>query len=363
VGASRFASFCLEQYDRIDSLAPRSVWNRTESKAQDFARRHGLTHHADINSLLGDPKVALVHVASTPTRHAEHAVAALAGGKHVLCEKPLATTLADADRMVGTAREGNLLLIPNFVMRFGPLWRPVKTLLEAQALGSFLRGDLLNCAGDDGLPHDHWFWDERESGGIFIEHGVHFFDLLRSWLGEGRVASAHRIRRPGTDRIDQVHAEVLYGDGASVGFYHGFHQPARMERQALRLIFERGRVVLHGWLAQKLDIHALLSETQAERVAGLLEGAEFSLVRRFRPNARPSISRRPGEDVDVEVRLKWSDGLDKQTAYGNALCALMRDILDAVRDPGHRPRVRAEDGRAALNLALRADRIAREVTP
>lgn len=54
----------------------------------------------------------------------------------------------------------------------------------------------LNEAADEGLSPQHWFWDRGMSGGIFIEHGVHFFDLVASWLGQGRVVSAARNIRP-----------------------------------------------------------------------------------------------------------------------------------------------------------------------
>jgi predicted dehydrogenase len=51
----------------------------------------------------------------------------------------------------------------------------------------------LNEAGDEGLGPEHWFWDRDTSGGIFVEHGVHFFDLVASWLGAGHVVAAVAI--------------------------------------------------------------------------------------------------------------------------------------------------------------------------
>ena len=86
------------------------------------------------------------------------------------------------------------------------------------------------------LTADHWFWDETKSGGIFIEHGVHFFDMFSGWLGKGKVVNALQMQRPGIDEkiTDRVQATVLYKEGI-VNFYHGFDQPKILDRQEMRL--------------------------------------------------------------------------------------------------------------------------------
>ena len=116
-------------------------------------------------------------------------------------------------------------------------------------LGELLHGYFENYASDESLPPDHWFWDRAKSGGIFIEHGVHFFDLFAGWLGRGhgrRGAGGAAARAPAIE--DQVQCTVRYGDGVLVNFYHGFTQPGRMDRQELRLVFERGDVTLYDWV-------------------------------------------------------------------------------------------------------------------
>ena len=166
-----------------------AVWNRTANKAYALARGRDLEVYEDLNDMLGDPQVRFVHVATTPARHAEHTLAALAHGKHVFCEKPIATKLADAQAVVREADRRGLRLGVNFVMRYGPLVLPFKEVIDSQVLGAPLRGIFTNRAGVGGLPEEHWFWDEAESGGIFVEHGVHFFGersvkyILRVVLG------------------------------------------------------------------------------------------------------------------------------------------------------------------------------------
>jgi predicted dehydrogenase len=107
-----------------------------------------------------------------------------------------------------------------------------------------LHGTFENYASDENLGPVHWFWDRSRSGGIFIEHGVHFFDLFAGWLGPGQVVAAQRGLRPGSSPPieEHVHCTVRYGPSMLVNFYHGFHQTGRMDRQELRLVFERGSV-------------------------------------------------------------------------------------------------------------------------
>jgi predicted dehydrogenase len=357
VGASAFGEFCLGHYSGIEGLKPVAVWSRTAAKAETLASRRGMRACATLRELVSDPTVALVHVATIPSLHAEHAAAALSAGRHVLVEKPLATSLSDATHLLGLARERGLKLGVDFVMRYGPLWGPVRRLVESNILGAVLRGELVNCAGDEGLAADHWFWDESRSGGVFVEHGVHFFDLLRSWLGSGTVVAAQRLARPGTTLIDQVHCTVRYGAQTTVGFYHGFHQPSPLDRQELRLVFERGGAVLTGWVAGRIAIRALLDEEGISALAETFEGSEVETLGRFEGPSRRMKRRGVEEKVDREVRLTWSAAEDGETLYGRAVRSLMEDFLASIRDPDHRPRVTAEDGRAALELALEADRL------
>jgi predicted dehydrogenase len=359
VGASRFAHFALDAYRPIENVKPLAVWSRTTENAERFASAENLRAHASLDDLISDPRVNLLYVATTPARHADQAIAALQAGKHVLCEKPLVTDPVDAQRMIEAARQRDRWLGVNFVMRYGPLAEPVRQLIASEALGAVLRGQFVNTAGDAGLPADHWFWDQRESGGIFIEHGVHFFDLFRAWLGQGQVIGAYRLPRPGTQQIDQAACDVRYGPQTTVNFYHGFHQAPANDQQEATLIFERGRLHLRGWVFSELTLHAALQEAQIEQVQTCLPEAQLETLRYFEDGATVDRRGRP-ERVDREVRLTWQATQDKQTLYAQAARALLSDGIEAMTHRWHRPRVTAEDGRAALELATQATRLAQQ---
>jgi predicted dehydrogenase len=360
-GVSKFGEFCLEQYAEIDGLKPVAVWNRTPEKAAALAAKYRLRHHESLEALVADPEVQLVHVATIPALHAAHATVALRAGKHVLCEKPLATRSADAEAILALAEERQVQLGINFVMRYSPLWQPVEALVRERLLGAPLRAEVVNCAGDSGLPADHWFWDENQSGGIFIEHGVHFFDLIASWLGEGGIVTgADRLRRPGTSAIEQVSCNVRYGAETSAGFYHGFHQFDCLDRQQVRLIFERGELVLSGWVARKFELRAALPVAECDRVKALFPAAEIT---RFSDASGPSHHRGRDEMIDEALQLSWCDPRDGQKLYATAIRDLVTDFVTTIRDPAHVPRVCARDGLAALRQAGQAHEISKKTNP
>ena len=132
----------------------------------------------------------------------------------MICEKPLALDLRQADEPIAASHLNRVLLIANLLQRYNPLFSIIRRLIDGRCLGEFLHGYIENYASDEGLGPEHWFWDYSKSGGIFIEHGVHFFDLFEGWLGPGVVVAAQRTLRRNTQIEEQVQCTVRYSQGA-----------------------------------------------------------------------------------------------------------------------------------------------------
>ena len=219
--------------------------------------------------------------------HYEQALQSLRAGKHVIVEKPLCLTMAQADEVVALAKDKRLLLTTNLMQRYNPLYGRIKELVESKVLGEVLHGFFENYASDEGLVPDHWFWDPNKSGGIFIEHGVHFFDMFSGWLGHGIVESAGRVLRPSAQMEEQVHCTARYGD-VPVNFYHGFTQAGRMDRQEMRLLFERGDVTLSEWIPTKAVIRTALDERSTKILCDIFPNARIDVR-----SVPPQCPRRP----------------------------------------------------------------------
>jgi predicted dehydrogenase len=311
-----------------------------------------------VGELLRRTDVDTVYIATPPFLHHGQAMAALEAGKHVIVEKPLALTVAQADELVAAARRRDRLLVANLMQRYNPLFDAVRRLVEARALGEVLHGSFENYASDENLPAGHWFWDRGKSGGIFVEHGVHFFDLFAGWLGPGRVEAAQAGVRPGTSIEEHVQATVRYGDAALVNFYHGFHQAGRMDRQELRLVFERGDVTLFDWVPTRARIHALVDERQTRDLGDLFPGARLDVAAPYGGNDRACRGRGKPIDAYQVIDLSFGDGQAKSPLYGRLLRSMMEDQAAWIRDRSHRRVVTEANGRDSLATACEADALA-----
>jgi predicted dehydrogenase len=136
-----------------------------------------------LDELLGDPEIEAVWVLSPPDLHAEHAVAALEAGKDVLCEKPLATTSADARRMVDAAERAGRLLTVGYHLRQHPTTRALRASAEAGEFGAI---EALNARLQFRHPNpSDWHRSKARSGGWAVcEAGTHLIDLALWFLGD-----------------------------------------------------------------------------------------------------------------------------------------------------------------------------------
>ncbi len=155
------------------------------ARAKDLAGAMGAEVTGDWQECLLDPRIDVV-VVSTPTKfHAATAIKALANGKHVLCEKPLARSVPEATEVIEVANEFGRILKTGFNYRYLDHVEQAKALLDLEELGPIY---FLRCRyGHGGRPsyENHWYTDrELSGGGVLLEQGIHVVDLVRHLLGE-----------------------------------------------------------------------------------------------------------------------------------------------------------------------------------
>ncbi len=358
VGCGGFGLFALQHFTQVPGVTLVGMAGTHRQAAYATAQRFGIPDIVEVDALVQRPDVDLIYISTPPFLHHAQAMVALEAGKHVICEKPLAMDMTQADEMRAAAQDRGVLLIANLMQRYNPLFDVVQRLICQNVLGEPLHGYFENYANDENLPAEHWFWDRDKSGGIFIEHGVHFFDLLEGWLGPGRVVAAQCTRRPGTSIEEHVHCTVQYGPTALVNFYHGFHQAGRMDRQEMRLVFERGDVTLYEWVPTRVRIHAIADEKGTRELCELFSGAQLDVTVGYSPKDRACHARHKSLDVYQMIELSYGVGDDKMHRYGELLRALMADQAAWIRDRDHPRKVTEENGYRSLAIAVEADRLA-----
>lgn len=188
LGAGGFAQFVLSAAATLPALEIVAVADTDTARAQWVAAEHQARVYPDAAALLRDNRVDAVIIAAPPDTHAPLTLEALAAGRHVFCEKPVALTESDASAVRDAVAASGRTFLVDHVLRYNPVLAALCRLREDGLLGPVQRLAVENDAADEALPAGHWFWDRAISGGILLEHGVHFFDAAAMLIGSPRNA-------------------------------------------------------------------------------------------------------------------------------------------------------------------------------
>jgi predicted dehydrogenase len=389
-GCGRFGDYCLSAAADLPGLRPVGVTDTDRGRALAAAGRHGVAAYPDYATLLGDDRADVVIVATPPAEHAPMALAAIAAGKHVFCEKPLATSLPEATAVVQAVSARGVRLSVDYVLRWNPLYRLLRHLQAlstqsgAPVLGPLRHFAFQNLARDDHLPPDHWFWDPETSGGIFVEHGVHFFDAAAWLLGSHPLeVQALEASRGRDGLVDTAIATALHPDGATATYTHVFAHPEPAEYQATTLDWGFARAVVAGWIPVELELEAWTDPDGAALLLDLADRADELLgVPGFRRSGQEQLAvqvvqaygqprpwRGGGQARPVSHRVRLHATLGgvaaKGHVYRESVRAGVADLLAAVHT-GREPLVGARtawEGLATAAAAREAAGFGRRVAP
>src|SRR6478735_5765646 len=138
IGCGGFGLFALQQFVQVPGIRLRGMAGTARPAAEAAARRFGLEDVVDIERLLALSEVDIVYISTPPFLHYDQAKQSLNAGKHVICEKPLALTVEQADELIAIARSKDRLLVANLMQRYNPLFAMVGQLIEKRLLGELL---------------------------------------------------------------------------------------------------------------------------------------------------------------------------------------------------------------------------------
>ncbi|MDI3256569.1 MAG: Gfo/Idh/MocA family oxidoreductase [Kyrpidia sp.] len=364
IGPGAFGRFVLTSVAALPELQLKWVWGRRPESAECAAalwadaRRGAGRAEVPVQCVAGEDvdwpreRVDVVVVATPPDRQPDFALRAIERGTALFLEKPGALDAALLDRVAARARARGVPATVDFVMRHNPLVRMLRAWVRQGVMGLPEHVQMENWAGGHMAP-GHWFWDSRRSGGILVEHGIHFFDMVR-YILDGEWVPVHAaiwetVRSEGWTAEDRVLAVVEHRGldpetgkpvwRAPGGYYHGFTRPGDGERTQTGLVFSGGYAVLYGWIPERLEVW--LDRGDAELQVPACASNEV----------RPTVERRG---------RRWTISFpDRQQLYRAAIRGGMTDLLAALRDPGHRVEAPLEDAVKALELAASLTRLAR----
>jgi 1,5-anhydro-D-fructose reductase (1,5-anhydro-D-mannitol-forming) len=205
-----------------------SVVSGSEARARDFASEHAIpAWGTDLGAALAQPGIGAVYVSSTNEKHLPQAMAAIAAGKHVLCEKPLAMTVAEAASMVKAARAAGVVFATNHHLRCSGSHRAIRDLIAAGRIGRVLSLRIFHAVH---LPAHLRGWrisDAAAGGGVIPDITVHNADVTRFLLGEDPVEVVAQMASSGMGRgvEDSAMSVWTMPSGAMVFAHESFTHP------------------------------------------------------------------------------------------------------------------------------------------
>lgn len=188
IGAGAIAGVHIESYKMYPEYCEvRAVCDIFVEKAQELINRYSLNAVAvkDFHDVLANDQIDAVSICLPPSMHAPTAIDCLNGGKHVICEKPMAGSLEECDQMIKAADENGKTLSIMAQNRFKTPHMKTKQLLDEGAIGPVLFATINSFWWRGENYYDLWWrgtW-EKESGGCVTNHAVHHIDLMQWMLG------------------------------------------------------------------------------------------------------------------------------------------------------------------------------------
>ncbi len=180
----------LPEYQANPDAQIWGLFDLNAGRAAGLAAQYGAVAYDTFESMLDDPQIDAVSICTANAAHAQMAIAALKAGKHVLCEKPMAITLADCEEMVRVAAECGKVLMIGQNQRLAAAHRKAYELIRSGAIGkvitfttAFRHGGPETWSVDSGSGT--WFFDKTHAAfGAMADLGVHKTDLIQYLLGQ-----------------------------------------------------------------------------------------------------------------------------------------------------------------------------------
>ncbi|MFD1676195.1 Gfo/Idh/MocA family protein [Alicyclobacillus fodiniaquatilis] len=320
IGIISFAHMHAYSYARAIQQIPdvelTIIADEDPKRGQTAATELGATYVQDYHELLKTDVDAVI-VCSENAKHADIVVAAAEAKKHVLCEKPIATNVADATRMIAACKKHGTLLQIAFPVRFHPSVRRVKELIDDGKIGRILAMRGTNRGQNPG----GWFVDKQLSGGgAVLDHTVHVLDIMR-WLTGSEVR--------------EVFAEV------DTRFYENLPVD---DCGLLLFEFENGIIASHDPSWSRPRTYPTWGDVTIEIIGtdGVLE---------LDSNAQHMTLH--SDDRGHATYQNWGNDMDE---------LLIADFIQSVRD-NKAPSVTGEDGLRAMEVALAAYESAKVKAP
>jgi predicted dehydrogenase/type 1 glutamine amidotransferase len=258
-------------------LRLRGICDLSTERRELAAREWRVPTHSSAEGLFDDPDVGLVVVGTPPSAHADTVLAALAAGKHVVCEKPFALRVQEVDWMIDSAASRDRVLTVYQSRRWDPDYVALRDVVRSGRIGELFYME--SFIGGYSHPCDYWHSHEPISGGTIYDWGSHYFDwVLQLFPDAVKTISAVGHKRVWHDvtNSDQVRVDLTFEGGAQATFLQS--DIAAALKPKWYLLGTRGAVV-GEWRAETVTRRGAGGDLVEERLAPADSPARVKVMR------------------------------------------------------------------------------------
>jgi predicted dehydrogenase len=278
-----------------------AIYSNYPEQVRRLAHEYGTQAVDSLEALIAG--VDIVDICTPTHLHHDMVLKAAAAGKHIVCEKPLARTVEQAEQMIAACQQAGVKLLVAQVVRFFPEYAQAKEIVDRGEIG---RVGVVRLRRVSSLPtwsQDNWLMDDNKSGGMMLDLMVHDFDYARWVAGEVESVFARTVKRarPGEPR-NYALAILRHTNGALSHIEGGWAYPPGLFRTALEIAGDGGLIEHPSGSSIPLQIYLTQpGNTQASGVPSspLIEDPYVVEIKHF-------------YDViahDIEPRVTAADGM------------------------------------------------------
>lgn len=195
-----------------------AVCDRDQNVLTVVANTHGVLPFTEYKDLIACEEVDAIYIVTPQKYHYEIMIEALASGKHILCEKPLALTRDEISSLRDLAKKCKAKIIVDFPERFVISTQESVDLIEQGAVGDiqFIRANFRFSMKNHHQTHGAWVFDRSQGGGLILESSVHLWDMIR-WVSKQEIVSVSAVAHNHKDgQFEDCFAAIAYLDKGGI---------------------------------------------------------------------------------------------------------------------------------------------------
>ena len=223
-----------------------------EERLKEISEKYGkVKYYTNEDDLINDSQVEVVYIATPTYLHHQQTLKAARARKHILCEKPMAMNLQQAEEMIKVCQKNRVKLTLGYMMRYHSHHRRIKELIDGGKLGTLVMGRAqLTCW----YPPIEGAWRQKielGGGGSLIDMGTHCIDLLEMFMGKAREVFCYTERLVQNYEVEDTAVVLLKFESGAVGVVDShFNVPDVASENRLEIYGSKGSILARGTIGQ-----------------------------------------------------------------------------------------------------------------